>query len=107
MAEVEFTDDNFEQEVLKEDKIPVLVDFFATWCPPCKMLAPIIEELVKDFEGKAKIGKIDVDQNKKYAGQYKVQSIPTIILFKNGEPVETLMGLQQKDKLAELLNKYL
>lgn len=107
MAEVEFTDDNFEQEVLKEENIPVLVDFFATWCPPCKMLSPIIEELANDFDGKVKIGKIDVDQHKKHAGQYKVQSIPTIILFKNGQPVETLMGLQQKDKLTELLNKHL
>jgi len=107
MAEVQFTDENFEQEVLKETNQPVLVDFGATWCPPCKMLAPIIEELAKDFAGKVKIGKIDVDQNKKYASQYKVQSIPTIILFKNGEPVETLMGLQPKDKLTELLNKHL
>ena len=107
MTEVQFTDDNFEQEVLKETNQPVLVDFFATWCPPCKMLGPIIEELAKDFEGKAKIGKIDVDQNKKFSGQYKVQSIPTLILFKNGQPVETLMGLQPKDKLAELLNKHI
>ncbi|MBU1148659.1 thioredoxin [Patescibacteria group bacterium] len=107
MAELHFTDDNFEQEVLKEKEKPVLVDFFATWCPPCKMLGPIVEELAKDFEGKAKIGKIDVDQNKKYAGQYKVQSIPTIILFKKGEAVETVMGLQSKEKLTELINKYL
>lgn len=107
MAELELTDDNFEEEVLKEANQPVLVDFGATWCPPCKMLEPIIEELAEDFEGKVKIGKIDVDQNKKYAVQYKVQSIPTLILFKNGEAVETLMGLQQKDKLAELLNKHL
>ncbi len=107
MAELELTDDNFEEEVLKEANQPVLVDFFAAWCPPCKMLGPIIEELAKDFDGKAKVGKVDVDKNKKYAGQYKVQSIPTLILFKNGEPVETLMGLQQKDKLAELLNKHI
>ena len=107
MAEVQFTDDNFEQEVLKEETMPVLVDFFATWCPPCKILGPIIEELAKDFEGKVKIGKIDVDQNKKYAAQYGVQSIPTTILFQNGEVLETLMGLQQKDKLEELLNKQL
>ncbi|MFH1597811.1 MAG: thioredoxin [Patescibacteria group bacterium] len=107
MAEMQFTDDNFEQEVLKEETMPVLVDFFATWCPPCKILGPIIEELAKDFEGKVKIGKIDVDQNKKYAAQYGVQSIPTTILFQNGEVLETLMGLQQKDKLEELLNKQL
>lgn len=107
MAEIELTDDNFKIEVLKETNQPVLVDFFATWCPPCKMLNPIIEELAKEFQGKIKIGKIDVDKNKQYAAQYKVQSIPMIILFKNGEVVETLMGLQSKEKLTELLNKHL
>jgi len=103
----EFTDQNFEEEVIKETDQPVLVDFFAQWCPPCKMLSPIIDELAEEFKDKVKIGKVDVDQNKKYAGQYNVQSIPTLILFKGGEAVETIMGLQQKDKLTELLNKYL
>lgn len=107
MAEIQFTDDNFEAEVLKVINQPVLVDFFATWCPPCKMLGPIVEELAKEFEGRVKIGKIDVDKNKRYAAQYKVQSVPTIIIFKNGIMVETLMGLQSKEKLTELLNKHL
>jgi thioredoxin 1 len=107
MAETQFTYENFETEVLRETKMPVLVDFFAQWCPPCKMLGPIIEELVKEYEGKVKIGKIDVDKNKKCAAQYGVQSIPTLILFKNGKIVETLMGLQTKEKLTALLNKNL
>ena len=98
-----FTDDNFEEEVLKADG-PVLVDFFAEWCGPCKMLGPIIEELAGEYEGKVKIGKCDVDAAPQTAGKYGVQSIPTLIFFKGGEAVDKLMGFQSKEALKEKLD---
>lgn len=101
---LQFTNQNFNQEVLKSDQ-PVLVDFFADWCGPCQMVAPIIEELAKEYEGKAKIGKVNVDDQKELAQKYGVMSIPTIILFKNGEAIETLVGSQTKERLKELLDK--
>lgn len=101
---LEFTAQNFEQEVLKSDQ-PVLVDFFAHWCGPCQMISPIIDELSKEYTGKVKIGKIDVDNNKETAQKYEVLSIPTIILFRNGRVAEKLVGSQSKEKIIELLNK--
>lgn len=98
MAKV-FTAENFEQEVLKSDK-PVLVDFWATWCGPCRRQAPIIEELAE--EGYA-VGKLDVDQEMELAQKYQVRSIPTLIVFKNGEEAARLVGLTPKEKLKELL----
>lgn len=98
MAKV-FTSQNFEQEVLKSDK-PVLVDFWATWCGPCRRQAPIIEELAE--EGYA-VGKLDVDQEMELAQKYQVMSIPTLIVFKNGEEAARLVGLTPKEKLKELL----
>lgn len=98
MAKV-FTSENFEQEVLKSDK-PVLVDFWATWCGPCRRQAPIIEELAE--EGYA-VGKLDVDQEMELAQKYQVMSIPTLIVFKNGEEAARLVGLTPKEKLKELL----
>ena len=106
MSEVTLTDQNFEQEVLKSDK-PVLVDFWAEWCGPCKMQGPIVEEVAKDFEGKAKVGKLEIDQNSKTAQQYGIMSIPTSVIFKGGEIVWQGVGLQQKDTLATELNKVL
>jgi thioredoxin 1 len=100
---MELNDQNFEQEVLKSAQ-PVLVDFFAEWCGPCKMQAPIIEELAEEYQGKAKILSLDVDKSQQTAGQYQVMSIPTLIFFKNGKEVERLMGLQQKEVLKEKLN---
>jgi len=103
--ESNFTDSNFESEVLKSD-VPVLVDFFAEWCGPCKMLGPIIEELAEDMKDKpVKIGKLNVDEAPDTAGKYNVMSIPTLIIFKDGEPVETMSGLQNKDALKEKLEK--
>lgn len=97
------TDSNFNEKVLKSDK-PVLVDFFATWCGPCKMLAPIVEQLNDEVKDKANIYKVDVDQCPNSASQYGIMSIPTLIAFKDGKPVNKLVGLVQKDKLIELIN---
>ncbi len=88
---LELTDANFEELVLKSDK-PVLVDFWAAWCGPCRMLAPIVEELGKDYGDKVVIGKVDVDANQKYAAQYGVRNIPTVLIFKGGEVIEKQVG---------------
>lgn len=103
---MELTDKNFDSEVLKSDQ-PVLVDFFAEWCGPCKMQAPIVEELEQEFAGKAKVMSLDVDANQQTASEFQVMSIPTLIFFKNGKVVERVMGLQRKDALVEKLNSLL
>lgn len=102
MAEIVLTQDNFEQEVLQSDK-PVLVDFWATWCGPCRMLAPIVEELAEEYADVAKVGKVNVDDAPALAAQYGVSAIPTVIVFKNGEPVDTVVGYRPKAELEELL----
>lgn len=102
MKEILLTDQNFEQEVLKSNQ-PILVDFFAPWCGPCKMMAPIIEELAKEIKGKAKIGKLDVDKNQETAQKYNVMSVPTLIFFKDGQEVERMMGVQSKETLIKKL----
>jgi len=104
MSEIIFTEGNFEAEALKGD-MPVLVDFYADWCGPCKMQGPIIEELAKDMAGKSKVGKLNIDQNSAIAEKFGVMSIPTIILFKNGEVKKTFVGLQGKDGLKAELEK--
>ncbi|MFH1509163.1 MAG: thioredoxin [bacterium] len=107
MSEVTFTDKNFKEEVLQSEGL-VLVDFFAPWCGPCNMLAPIIKELAKDNEGKVKIGKLNIDENPEISQKYQVMSIPTLIFFHKGENKEQLMGLNRKEdlqkKIDELLN---
>jgi len=103
MPELNFTDDNFEAEVLKSD-LPVLVDFFAEWCGPCQMMAPVIDELAKEYDGKWKIGKCNVDESPQMSGKYGVQSIPTILFFKDGEVVDKTMGAQPKDALKSKLD---
>lgn len=100
----QFTDQNFEQEVLKSDK-PVLVDFWAAWCGPCQMMGPIIEELAQETKEKYKIGKLNVDENRETAAKYGVMSIPTLIIFKNGEVAKQLVGVQAKESLKEELDK--
>lgn len=97
-----FNDENFEKEVLKSD-IPVLVDFFAEWCGPCKMMGPVIEKLAEEYEGKWKIGKMDVDQCPKTSMEYSVQSIPTLMFFKDGKVVNTSVGFQAKEKIVAKL----
>lgn len=100
----QFTDSNFKTEALEADK-PVLVDFYADWCGPCKMMAPIIDELAKEYEGSVKIGKLNVDDNPETARQYRVMSIPTMIIFKNGEAVDNVVGVVSKNVLKEKLDK--
>jgi thioredoxin 1 len=102
----EFAESNFQQEVIESDK-PVLVDFWAVWCGPCKMLTPVIEQLSAEFEGKVKIGKVNVDENQSLAAKYGIMSIPTIIIFKDGEIVEQFIGVQPKNVYSDALNKYL
>jgi thioredoxin 1 len=102
MKPITFTDDNFETEVLKSDK-PVLVDFWAVWCGPCKMIAPIVEELAGEYEGKAKIGKLDVDNNQESAIKYGVRSIPTVLIFKGGKVVDTIIGAVPKVQIKQKL----
>jgi len=104
MSEYTFTDAGFEADVLKSDK-PVLVDFFATWCGPCRMQGPIVDELAAEMGDKVKIGKMDVDQNPQAAGKYGIMSIPTIMIFKGGEAKETFTGLQTKETLKAALEK--
>jgi len=103
MKPLTFTDDNFEQEVLKSDK-PVLIDFWAVWCGPCKMIAPIVEELAVEYEGKAKIGKLDVDENQNVSIKYGVRSIPTLLIFKDGKVVDTIIGAVPKAHIVQKLN---
>ncbi|RRD94241.1 thioredoxin [Clostridiales bacterium COT073_COT-073] len=100
---LQFTDANFEQEVLKSD-VPVLVDFYADWCGPCKMMSPVIDELAGEFAGKVKIGKLNVDESGETAKAYRVMSIPTMIVFVGGQPVDSVMGAVPKQKLVEKLN---
>ncbi len=101
---LKLTADNFENEVMKAD-IPVLVDFWAPWCGPCKMIAPIIDELASEQDGRVKIGKVNTDENAQLAGEYGVMSIPTLILFKNGEAVERLVGFMSKKDLEAAIDK--
>ena len=96
MAEVTFTDSDFKQKVL-ESKTPVVVDFWAPWCQPCRMVSPIIEELAKEYDGKMVVGKMNVDENPNASGQFNVMSIPTVMVFKNGQPVKSMIGAQGKE----------
>ena len=104
--EMVITENNFEEEVLKSE-IPVLVDFYADWCGPCKMMAPIVKELAEKFDGKCKVGKCNIDENLKVAQNYRVMSIPTFIVFKNGEAVVTAVGAMSKNDLESKINAVL
>lgn len=104
MSERTFTDANFQAEVL-QNSMPVLVDFYADWCGPCKMQAPILEEVAREVEGKAVIGQLDVDANSLTAQTYGVMSIPTLLIFKAGQPVERLVGVHAKEALLAKLSQ--
>lgn len=99
-----FTDANFEEEVLKSDK-PVLIDFWAEWCMPCRMLSPVIEKLAEKYGDQVKVGKVDTDANRDTAVKYGIQSIPTVILIKDGEAAKTLIGMQPESAYADELEK--
>ena len=102
MAEIQLNEQNFEQEVLRAD-MPVLVDFWASWCGPCRMLAPVIAEIAEEYAGKVKVGKLNVDEQPNLANRYGITSIPTVMLFKNGEVVSTSLGYRPKNELETML----
>lgn len=102
--ELTLTDTNFEQEVLKSD-IPVLVDFWAAWCGPCQMIGPVVEELAKDYDGKLKVGKMNVDENQTMPGKYNIMSIPSLLIFKGGEVVKTMIGVQSKENFKKQIDE--
>ena len=104
--ELTFEDATFQQDVL-ESKIPVLVDFWAPWCGPCRMMTPIIEEISKEYEGKVKVGKLNTDENPESAGQFGVISIPTLIIFKDGKAVDQVIGAVAKDAIVKKLDQVL
>ena len=103
MSEVKLTSENFESEVLNSSDT-VLVDFYADWCGPCKMLAPLIEEIAEEYRGRIKVGKINVDEERELANRYQIVSIPTLLLFKQGKIVKTSVGFRSKSELEEMVN---
>lgn len=103
---MEFTDSNFEQEVINSNE-PVLIDFWAVWCGPCRMIAPIVEELASEYEGRVKVGKLDVDNNPGVAAKYGIRSIPTILIFKDGMPVEQIVGAVPKQEIVKVMSNHI
>jgi thioredoxin 1 len=103
---VELTDDNFQSEVIDSD-VPVLVDFWADWCAPCRAIAPAVEEIADEYQGKAKVGKLDVDNNQQVAMEYGIRSIPTLLIFKDGEVAEQIIGAVPKAQLTSKLENAL
>ena len=106
MHPMEFTDANFQQEVISSD-IPVIIDFWAVWCGPCKMIAPFIEESAGEYEGKIKVGKLDVDNNPNVSMQYGIRSIPTLLIFRDGKVVDQIMGAVPKNMITAKLDAQL
>ncbi|MCA0389402.1 MAG: thioredoxin [Bacteroidetes bacterium] len=106
MKPVTITDQNFNDEVTKSN-IPVLIDFWAVWCGPCRAIAPVVEQLAAEYDGKIKIGKLDVDENPETAVKFGVRSIPTLLLFKNGQVVDTIIGAVQKQVIVQKITPYI
>ena len=106
MADSSFTDQNFEEEVLKSET-PVLVDFWAPWCAPCRIVSPIVEELATEYGSKLKVGKLNVDENPQTSGTYGIMSIPSLMIFKNGKPAKTMIGAQSKDNFKKGIDEAL
>ncbi|MFA6383762.1 MAG: thioredoxin [Candidatus Omnitrophota bacterium] len=106
MSVTHFTDANFKEEVL-DSATPVLVDFWATWCGPCRMIAPVVEEISNEYAGTLKVGKVDVDANSKVASQFGIMSIPTIMIFKNGKVMEQVVGALSKGQLKSMIDSYI
>jgi thioredoxin 1 len=106
MKPIEVTDANFKQEVIAST-VPVLLDFWAEWCGPCKMIAPVVEQLATEYAGKLKVGKVDVDTNQQTAMQFGIRSIPTLLIFKNGKVVDQIVGAVPKAALADKVSKHL
>lgn len=102
MLEITLTAENFQNEVLKSDK-PVLVDFWAAWCGPCRMAAPIVEKIAKEYAGKVKVGKVNVDEQPELASAFRIESIPAFMIFRNGKVIDTVIGYQSKERLVQLL----
>ena len=106
MSAIELNDDNFEQEVLKSE-LPVFVDFWAPWCMPCRMMAPVVEKLAEEYEGKVKVCKLNVEEGRKTAGTYQISGIPTSIIFKDGKPVDQLVGALPEEEFKKKLDALL
>lgn len=104
MAEITITTENFEEEVIKSDK-PVLIDFWATWCGPCKMIAPTVEEIAEEYEGKIKVGKVNVDEEPDLTQSFGISSIPTLVLMKDGKPADMMVGLRTKEQIVEMFGE--
>jgi thioredoxin 1 len=103
---LEFSEQNFEEEVLKSDQ-PVLVDFWATWCAPCRMMAPAVDAIAEAYAGRAKVGKLNVDENLTLTSQYRIRGVPTLLLFKGGQIQEQIAGAASKEAISKLLDKHL
>lgn len=106
MSTITVTEKSFETEVLGSDT-PVLVDFWATWCGPCRMVAPVLEQISKEKDGALKVAKLDIDENPQIAQDFKIMSVPTMILFKGGKPVKTIVGAQSKGKLLQVIEEHI
>ena len=100
------TDQNFEEEVIKS-AVPVVIDFWAAWCVPCKMIAPTLDELAQEYAGKAKVGKLNVDENREIAGKYGIRGIPSLLLFKDGEIKDQMVGVHSKQEISNMISKNL